>query len=237
MLPHIFLIILWINIVGSSRHEYIFVRFPHGKALPADAKGNFVTGNFSSERIRKPDRVQLAAMRDGFYLPSTLPTDFHFHILSSKQALSCLVNKTVRIAGDSYMVEVFIALVDILIGKPSNAIIKDAGQRTRALDSATNAVNRMRSDNISIDVAYVFPRCRHGRVDCLIDHISKMSGRVDAFLSNILIHHIFPTSTRIFSEDGLQNIERGPDYIRKLMQLFELAKKMSVPLTWATGPR
>lgn len=210
-----------------------------------DINGRFATALSYHSDPAKDDGVQSAAVRGGFYVPPTWSLYYPMHIFSAKEALVCLNGRKIRVAGDSYMVEIFIALVDILSEKPSNELVKNAQDRSRVLKAAEAAADKLASSGYNISLHYVAPECRHGTLDCLLRYVTKLSNyntSVDAFVANILIHHVLLMKKQRIPADadasnqGAIADDQARDYVQKLRALFKLAKDNAVPITWATGP-
>jgi len=81
------------------------------------AGGHFITGPYDSH-IEDGDHLQRLAKREGYYITNDRvgKNSKKWVIFSRVQAIECLTNRTVLIAGDSYNYQLFIGLADILIG-------------------------------------------------------------------------------------------------------------------------
>ena len=108
--------------------------FPHQNVGTGDygAGCSWLTKPISHGMPETLDLVQRATFREGMCVP--LNNQF-LHVFSTAQAIECLSpimqgrNISVLIAGDSYNRQLFIGLVDILLGRAWNVEITDAQTR------------------------------------------------------------------------------------------------------------
>lgn len=77
------------------------------------------------------DRIQEAALREGAYFSGDVP-----RLYSTIEARACLRGKRVVFAGDSHCKQLFIGLVDVLQGEPSNVEIHSSRERNMHLEVA-----------------------------------------------------------------------------------------------------
>jgi hypothetical protein len=117
-----------------------FIPFPH-KVLESglDVACDWSTqANISAACNPRADLIQRAAFTEGVCLPGGRSSKLH--IFSTAEAIGCLSptiqnrNISVIITGDSYNMQLFIGLTDILLGRPSNIqIIGKGGSRREKL--------------------------------------------------------------------------------------------------------
>ena len=69
------------------------------------------------------------------------PTAKLSHIYSSIEASKCLSGAVVYVSGDSYMVQLFIGLIDILLNDPSNDELKKGVVRTEVLQERISTLS------------------------------------------------------------------------------------------------
>lgn len=77
------------------------------------------------------DRIQEAALREGAYFSGDVP-----RLYNTIEARACLRGKRVVFAGDSHSKQLFIGLVDVLQGEPSNVEIHSSRERNMHLEVA-----------------------------------------------------------------------------------------------------
>jgi hypothetical protein len=100
-----------------------FIQFPH-RTLKINPECLWKTDHLSQDSCKNDtscddvDRVQEDTLRDGFCDPLSKEEgedDEHIHIFSTQQALMCLKNKRVFFGGDSFAMQLFFGLADILL--------------------------------------------------------------------------------------------------------------------------
>jgi hypothetical protein len=64
------------------------------------------------------DLIQTAAFIEGIYMVNP-NSSVGFHIFSSKESRACLNNRTILMAGDTFMKNTYIGLSDILLHDPN----------------------------------------------------------------------------------------------------------------------
>jgi len=136
-----------------------YVPYPHNQ-LPFGNEGrcDWSTGRASlftsllgnpdddGEEEIHPDPIQQAAIRQGVCLPENTTG---LHIFSTAEAIECLSKSgkngsmTVTISGDSYTMQLFVGLGDILLANPSDDEITNATYRER-LRKETNLLLQKR---------------------------------------------------------------------------------------------
>lgn len=83
--------------------------------------------------IDSPDLIQSRAFTDTLCVPEHQELLSKLHIFSTSQAKACLSNITLGVTGDSYMMQFFIELAEILYGTPTNGGITNGTYRHRLL--------------------------------------------------------------------------------------------------------
>lgn len=91
------------------------------------------------------DRIQEAALHDGVFWSGDLP-----RVYSTDEARECLRGKRVVFSGDSYCMQHFIGLVDVLAGEPSNEEIRNATQRRIALKQSQLVTSRFKEQGTEL---------------------------------------------------------------------------------------
>ena len=98
--------------------EYRFVPYPHiisqSDSEYESVSGSFITGPFD-QSYYKLSRLEQSARRDGYFVNPVKPV----RILSQADVIECLNDRKIRIAGDSYTMNLFIGLTDLLLGNQS----------------------------------------------------------------------------------------------------------------------
>ena len=83
------------------------------------------------------DIVQTRALMEGVCLPLQDSAREKLHLFSTQEAKSCLRDKYMLFAGDSYTRELLVGLTDVLLGKPSRVSPADAEQRNSVFWAAS----------------------------------------------------------------------------------------------------
>jgi hypothetical protein len=173
------------------------------------------------------DFIQDRARKDGYYVPfDNNKKTINLHLFSTYEAVECLKNKRILIVGDSYMKQMYIGAVDILLQNPSNIEIE--GGKYRELISrqaakflAQSKAIRSRNIHLSYD-----DKCIHSNLKCLMSNIMKNIHyrQADYLISNILVHDLQLN----------QNLtSRLDEYLTNLKELFRTPRSR---LMWVTGP-
>ena len=66
------------------------------------------------------DAIQRAAATETYFEPIVGGKPEPVHIFSTAEARECLQDKTIVLAGDSYLKQLYVGLADILLGEPDN---------------------------------------------------------------------------------------------------------------------
>lgn len=131
------------------------------------------------------DKIQSAAIQEGYFslLKNTgggggaeaepdPKDDGNILLFTSSEARRCLQNKVVHVTGDSYMVQLTIGLLDILLNKPENVECFDRVHRNQVLHTLLSNFSADSSHNTS--VAFI-EECRHGDIQCLHAYLKKVT--------------------------------------------------------------
>jgi hypothetical protein len=112
------------------------------------------------------DRVQEDTLRNGFCEP--LPEEQgedqeHLHIFSSQQALMCLRGKRLAFGGDSFAMQLFFGLADILLSNnhQPNVEITNGWQRVSFLENTSKVIQDFHDLNPTDHPIIDFVKC-HG---------------------------------------------------------------------------
>jgi hypothetical protein len=119
---------------SSSARLFSFVPFPH-KRLPTGPDAGCQWKTMQPQASN--DVIQNASANEGacYINVSTIERyGLHIHIFSQEQAIICLNQTAIIIAGDSYTKQLAIGLGDILLGRDSNHEIKSSKERSKVLD-------------------------------------------------------------------------------------------------------
>lgn len=212
-----------------SLSEAKFIPWPHAKIFDGYLEsGVWVAGNmkFMKKRLEQDfdslDTIQDYAIRDGIFFPK--PGYPKFHIYSSDEAISCFKGKKIFFTGDSYMVQMFIGLSEILLGQPSNEEIKNGKHRDEVFAAAEHSLKK-RLGGSSV-VKFLYYHCHLSDCTCvngeMIDDESWKSG--DALIASIYIHY-----KNLHINDPLL-VE---NYAKETAYFFE--NKEEKKLTWISG--
>lgn len=98
--------------------------------MPTVTEGRWLTAP-AAEAV---DAVQQHALSEGFYVDTAEGTSPR--LFSSEQARACLAGKSIAVSGDSYTKQLAIGLIEVLTGKLTNSVIRNARKRQRALEAA-----------------------------------------------------------------------------------------------------
>jgi hypothetical protein len=141
----------------------VFVPYPH-KQLGSgkDAACVWSTRSLDDDDDDEPDVIQSAAFSEGICVPEETRSG-DLHVFSAIEARACLSptiqnasNISVVIAGDSYNMQLFIGLGDILLARTSNVQIVGSKQRRAVLEETKNALQgRRRADPSFPNVKFV----------------------------------------------------------------------------------
>lgn len=185
------------------------------------------------------DNIQNAAQKEGIYVTNN---DTRMHIFSHTEAIQCLSKRNIAIAGDSYMVQLMIGLVDILLNDPSNKEITSGQMRTEVLQQRDS---ELLSKNFDFRLKYTPEKCRHGGIECLIDYFKNLHASnstknkyADVYIVNILVHHIMslPKADHLsFKKHSLEEFRKSK-YSVALESLFMYVIRHDIPMLWLTGP-
>lgn len=137
-----------------------FVPFPHrelnyGHAAFCDWKSleeddPIVTSLIGSQE-EPLDAIQLSALNETICIPQNETFLTQLHLFSMKDAKQCLANVTLIVLGDSYNMQLFIGLADILLGNPANLEIQNGTHRNKAV---AQAQTDLRTLNGIVDVRF-----------------------------------------------------------------------------------
>jgi hypothetical protein len=172
------------------------------------------------------DFLQFRDRKDGYYVSSNNSKPINLHIFSTYEAAECLRNKRVMIVGDSYMKQMFIGAVDVMLQNPSNTEIEGGKYRELISRQAAKCLSQSRAIKIrNIHLSYD-DKCVHSNLNCLINNLEKNRyyRQADYLISNILVHDL---------ESNQNRSTRLSQYINNLEVLFANPKSK---LMWVTGP-
>jgi hypothetical protein len=138
----------------SNKHpaRVRFVPFPHNNlGFGSDASCNWTVIDYrntndsmlqsllgssqdSTSSIQAPpDSIQRGSLQDGICIPRNKTAASKLHLFSTQEAKACLYNVDLLIAGDSYNMQLFIGLVDILTSSVSSREIPGWIKRRKIL--------------------------------------------------------------------------------------------------------
>lgn len=134
--------VVWFSILASigalkelPAHRWQFVPHPHRSW--ARKYTSWACTWHSDARARGSDTITTAILREGCCGHDI--DSFPVFLLSSAQARACIANRTILVSGDSYTIQLFVGLADILTGMPSKTEITGNAVRRAALaDAAIN---------------------------------------------------------------------------------------------------
>jgi len=111
--------------VAKKQQRVIFVPFPHrplGGGVEAQCQWETISvANDTSSGSEAYDMIQRAAFEEGVCVPPHPHLNASMHVFSSTEAIECLsYPKMVVVSGDSYTMQLFIGLADILLSKKLN---------------------------------------------------------------------------------------------------------------------
>ena len=189
--------------------------------------GQWISGTYSDDMTRyEADFLQFRARKDGYYVSSNNSKPINLHIFSTYEAAECLRNKRVIIVGDSYMKQMFIGAVDVMLQNPSNTEIEGGKYRELVSRQAAKCLSQSRAIKIrNIHLSYD-DKCVHSNLNCLINNLEKNRyyRQADYLISNILVHDL---------ESNQNRSTRLSEYVNNLEVLFANPKSK---LMWVTGP-
>jgi hypothetical protein len=115
------------------------------------------------------DRIQSQALKDGIFVPIKKKKEC-FHIYSTTEARRCLYHKTIYISGDSYMLQMYFGMADILLGDPSNFEIHSQSVRQQVYRNISQRLKYIKD----IKVEFIIMDCLHYDLKCFKDHLLKI---------------------------------------------------------------
>ena len=161
LLIHVFLCLILGKSIASSKKSLAnvtLVPYPHNFEL---FNGTLFPGRWTFDDEDRSfvglDDIQKAAYTQGVYLPVNGSS---FHIFSANEALSCFQDKTIYLFGDSYIVQTYIGLADILTNSASMKEIEDRPARDRLLRIRATQVTDLLKEYNSV-FKYLGQSCRH----------------------------------------------------------------------------
>ena len=86
------------------------------KVSPSALEGRWRTAALNPNM----DAIQRAAATESYFEPMVGGKPEPVHIFSTAEARECLQDKTIVLAGDSYLKQLYVGLADILLGEPDN---------------------------------------------------------------------------------------------------------------------
>eukprot|EP01034_Spumella_vulgaris_P043678 gene43678-54265_t len=186
----------------------------------------------------KLDLVQESALIDGIFLahPNNVTgsastahrSTNKVHIFSSSETRTCLRDKRIVLAGDSYMKQMFIGLGDILLNDPSNRFIWGKQIRLETFNNTRRRLNNLSHINVQFEFESISYKDITSFMRIFNDSLSLLQ-QTDAFVVNSLVHHF---NLHI---NGSMEVEAAR-YMESMSTLFRSSLAHNIPLTWATGP-
>lgn len=128
-----------------------FVPFPHNNlAYGNDVFCDWKTFSMNDPTVSSllgsqnapPDKIQKAALRESICIPRNETLLSKLHLFSTEQARACLSNVTLLVTGDSYNIQLFIGLAEIIIGVASNNEIDGSYKRRQVQDEILKGVQQ-----------------------------------------------------------------------------------------------
>lgn len=218
-------LLLLIVVSHCKGHEIEFIKYPHSDVFGGElSEGTWLVGDAAKAyfNLASYDRIQMAAVEEGVFIPLKYdhPGGSHsWHLFSSMDARACLSNKTLDFAGDSYMKQFAIGLMDIILESPSDKEIYGRSHRTAVMHERIAEVSESNDPSISsIHFHWLHPVCEHEEVQCFVEHIIESPRQADVFAINVFVHPSYG-----------DNMDQ---YLTQLSELFDIS---STHLIWATG--
>ena len=228
-----------VEVVGLEAMPHLqFIRWPHRCVFDGYLNdGTWVTNDNDGilnamlyQSSKSPDIIQNSSLSEGIFLvQSNHSNSNNFHLFSAKEAQTCLWKRSVLIAGDSYMKQLYIGLADILLGDPSNNEIHGGAQRGVVAELIRKRLSSTFGSNM--DIRFIFSSCYLKDLSCFkvaIKSNKSFLKKADALVINCLIHHA--------EVHKHENETMGINYMQQLRNLFHDMISDRIPVTWATGP-
>ena len=256
-------IILLILIIQYTESKFIFNKYPQtifngldphnitGKWMTFNPYNNNNINNYNNYKYNTKSKITTSAASEGVYKMD----QYDLRIFTHLEARECLHDRTIFIAGDSYMVQLTIGLVDILMNENNNTEIYGSLPRTYVMwDRLEDLRRALHLSEYRIDLHYTPKECRGKPLHCLqtyLETIKKHPAKLkrkttksypehgmDLLVVNILTHHILQ-----LKEEQMLNATLVPvsafehsTYAHQIKDIFEKASRYRIPLMWTTGP-
>ena len=218
-----------------------FIPFPHkvmGSGL--DVACDWSTqANISAACNPRADLIQRAALTEGVCLPGGRRSKLH--IFSTAEAIECLSptiqnrNISVIITGDSYNIQLFIGLTDILLGRVSNIQILDGKVRRKNLKLSMHELEiRHKIDPSFLNVKWVCGyECYGMHVEPFSEHCSSCMNAYTSKSENVAA--VVSATIHVFTAvgGGEQNLNLTIVEIKKYLDLANRTIFNSMP-TYST---
>ena len=231
------ILFLIVSLISSSKiqkyeeNSIQFVKYPHLKIYDGyQSNGTWIAGDISTISknlrlfdVKHVDEIQQSYIDGGIFF-SSLKNTPHLHLFSSKEAITCLTGKKIIITGDSYMIQTYIGLSEIIFDQPVNKEIMNGKERHLIFQETEKLfISKFGEDNVPVNFLYY--HCHLADFSCTHTAMKEdTSWKVhDAFIVNIGIHykHIHANDTKIVQHYGLE--------------VEKIFKRTDLKLTWLTG--
>lgn len=182
MLNHLlYLLLPLLAAAPAPQSSYAFVEFPHLRMFDGrlgDLHLSWGTQAPSLLNASRLDLVQRAAGREGLLsatrrggaLAASSPA---IHVFSAAEARQCLANRTIAVAGDSYMRILLIGLADVLLGHPGESEAHSKEARIQLQEERMRRLEALRrAGTVRTRLLWVLEGCYYQSLDCLLRELS-----------------------------------------------------------------
>ena len=181
---------------------------------------NGANGNYS------PDEVQRRAFADGICLPEDPLLASNIHVFSAAEGIECLSPSRgekirVVVAGDSYNMQLFIGLADVLLKRVSNEEIRNGTQRRTVLEETASVIGQKLKNGTGFpNIQFVCdPEC-YGKFK--VPFSEQCSKCINQFTKNQNTVAVVGAGVHIYADhDGRTN-----ETLNEILKFFHMADRV-----------
>lgn len=207
---------------NRTKLKYNFVPYPHRVDMYDTSRpsGKFITTPYD-DPFSHLNTIDYLAKTEGYYVINT--NQQIWHIFSRYEAVECLKNRFIFVSGDSYNIQLFIGLADILIGGDYYKEFTSALSRRLHLHWVEEIFSNHKLLSgvkmVCQDVSECQGHSKDGLVHCG-ECLHKLQDKADAI--------ILGTTRHLFKHKGVTAASAISDIKRVLTKVNKLI--------WVTGP-
>ena len=203
----------------------LFIPHPHraiAESLQSPFQCKWITGAPPSGS----DKIQAAAYKEGMCVDPS--GNYPLHVFSTAEARQCLHHRKIAFSGDSYEVQFYIGLADILIGNPENDEITGSAKRQIVFKHRVGGMSKLRPD---LQVEFV---CTEQYMCYGLSVKTALKNCAACLAQHAADVLVIGTTVHLFQIPSSQSV-RPTDFV--LDEISDFFDSPSVPnLLWNTGP-